>query len=85
MTNTARRNVAAVDLCLRLVTRKARVVGVNSSRNRQRDAAIQRPMATATLRSWVQRVIEPAAEASQRRKRLYSFQIVGMTDRADRA
>ena len=84
VTNTARRNVAAVYLCLRLVATETRIVRARSARNRQGDAAIERPMATTALGSCVQRMIEPAAEAPQRWKCLHSFQVVRMTDRADR-
>ena len=88
MTNSTRRDIATVYFCLRLMTPETRVVRIQSRWNGQRNTASSRSMTTTALGSGVdvQRVIEPAAKALQRRKRLDFFRSgIRMADRADRA
>ena len=88
MTNSTRRDIATVYFCLRLVTPETRVVRIHSRRNRQRYTTSSRSMTTTALRSGVdvQRMIESAAEALQRRKSLDLFRSrIRMADRANRA
>jgi hypothetical protein len=86
MTNSTGGDIAAVCFCLRLMTTETRVVRIHSARNRQRDTAPGRSMTTTALGPGidVQRMIESAAEASQRRKRFHRFCLsICMADRAN--
>lgn len=81
--NSTRRNIAPVRLRLRRVAAKTCVVRTEPGRNRESHTTIERPVTTTAPGIRMQRMIEPAAETSQRRKCLYCLTIC-MADRANR-
>lgn len=86
MTGAARRDVAAVRLCVRRVTAEARDVSILPRRNRQSHTPTVSAVTSSTRSLRVFRVIEPRIKAAQRRKRLnLSALNIRMTDRADLA
>ena len=84
MASAAGRNVAAVRLRTRRVTRKAVCVRIEARRYRLRDSAAQRSMTTGTRRVLVTPMIETHSKTRQPGEGLDRSRLrVCMTDRAD--
>ena len=83
MANTTRRNIATIRFRLRRVAAKTGVMRTDPGRNRESHTTIERSVTTTAPGIRMQRMIEPAAKTSQRRKRLHCLSI-RVTDRANR-
>ena len=68
VTDAAGGNIAVTCLCLWAMTLETGCVRVRANRNRQRDAAASRSMATRAIHALVTRVVEFHVEADQTRE-----------------
>ena len=84
VTDSARRNVFSIRLCVWPMAPKTVSVRIDSARDRERNTSISRTMTTVTSGATMLGVIEFAVETSQRRERLHRATLsVCMTDRAN--